>query len=30
VPVADLWSLNVWMGQAEREHFKRFNHSSSP
>lgn len=24
VPVADLWSLNVWMGQAERAHFERF------
>ncbi|MGV8918158.1 MAG: sugar phosphate isomerase/epimerase family protein [Pseudomonas sp.] len=28
VPVADLWSLNVWMAKAEREHFKRFTHSS--
>jgi sugar phosphate isomerase/epimerase len=25
VPVADLWSLNTWMGQTEREHFQRFN-----
>jgi len=24
VPVADLWSLNVWMAHAEREHFDRF------
>ena len=30
VPVADLWSLNVWMGQTEREHFDRFSHSSHP
>lgn len=28
VPVADLWSLNVWMGQTEREHFKRFTQST--
>lgn len=24
VPVADLWSLNVWMANTEREHFRRF------
>jgi hypothetical protein len=24
VPVADLWSLNVWMAHAERAHFERF------
>ncbi|PHX43386.1 xylose isomerase [Pseudomonas sp. NZIPFR-PS5] len=29
VPVADLWSLNVWMGQTEREHFQRFTHTTS-
>jgi hypothetical protein len=29
VPVADLWSLNIWMGQTEREHFQRFTHSTS-
>ncbi|NVN10542.1 sugar phosphate isomerase/epimerase family protein [Nguyenibacter vanlangensis] len=23
-PVADLWDLNAWMGQAERAHFSRF------
>jgi hypothetical protein len=28
VPVADLWSLNVWMGQTEREHFQRFTQST--
>jgi hypothetical protein len=30
VPVADLWSLNVWMAKTEREHFNRFSHSSNP
>jgi sugar phosphate isomerase/epimerase len=29
VPVADLWSLNVWMGQTERQHFQRFTHPTS-
>lgn len=29
VPVADLWSLNLWMGQTEREHFQRFTHTTS-
>lgn len=29
VPVADLWSLNVGMGQTEREHFQRFTHTTS-
>lgn len=29
VPVADLWSLNTWMGQTEREHFQRFSQSAS-
>lgn len=29
VPVADLWSLNVSMGQTEREHFQRFTHTTS-
>jgi sugar phosphate isomerase/epimerase len=29
VPVADLWSLNMWMGQTEREHFQRFTHTTS-
>lgn len=24
VPVADLWSLNAWMGRTEREHFTAF------
>ncbi|POA28477.1 MULTISPECIES: sugar phosphate isomerase/epimerase [unclassified Pseudomonas] len=28
VPVADLWSLNIWMANTEREHFDRFNHST--
>ena len=28
VPVADLWSLNVWMGQTEREHFQHFTQST--
>ncbi|MCG4256400.1 sugar phosphate isomerase/epimerase family protein [Acetobacter senegalensis] len=23
-PIADLWSLNVWMGQTEQAHFKQF------
>jgi hypothetical protein len=23
-PVADLWEINRWMGQAELEHFSRF------
>ncbi|MGH8416730.1 MAG: sugar phosphate isomerase/epimerase family protein [Pseudomonas sp.] len=27
VPVADLWSLNVWMGKTEREHFQRLTHT---
>ncbi|KPA95063.1 sugar phosphate isomerase/epimerase family protein [Pseudomonas asplenii] len=30
VPVADLWSLNVWMARTEREHFDRFRHSTQP
>ncbi|WP_110947121.1 sugar phosphate isomerase/epimerase family protein [Pseudomonas bohemica] len=29
VPVADLWSLNVWMGKTEREHFERLTHTTS-
>lgn len=29
VPVADLWSLNVWMAKTEREHFQRFTHTTS-
>ncbi|WP_248800252.1 sugar phosphate isomerase/epimerase family protein [Pseudomonas sp. MWU13-2105] len=28
VPVADLWSLNVWMARTEREHFQRFSQST--
>jgi len=28
VPVADLWSLNVWMVRTEREHFQRFSQST--
>jgi hypothetical protein len=24
VPVADLWGLNQWMGDCERQHFHRF------
>jgi hypothetical protein len=27
VPVADLWSLNQWMGRTERAHFERFSQS---
>ncbi|WP_338526416.1 sugar phosphate isomerase/epimerase [Pseudomonas batumici] len=30
VPVADLWSLNVWMARTEREHFQRFSQSTHP
>lgn len=30
VPVADLWSLNLWMAHTEREHFQRFSHSIRP
>ncbi|WP_248769319.1 sugar phosphate isomerase/epimerase [Pseudomonas sp. MWU12-2345] len=30
VPVADLWSLNVWMARTEREHFQRFSQSTQP
>ncbi|SDS18089.1 Sugar phosphate isomerase/epimerase [Pseudomonas asplenii] len=30
VPVADLWSLNVWMARTEREHFDRFCHPTQP
>ncbi|CRM77693.1 sugar phosphate isomerase/epimerase family protein [Pseudomonas marginalis] len=29
VPVADLWSLNVWMANTEREHFRRFSGAST-
>lgn len=29
VPVADLWSLNVWMANTEREHFRRFARTST-
>ena len=29
VPVADLWSLNVWMGQTERAHFQRFSQTTT-
>lgn len=29
VPVADLWSLNDWIAQEERNHFNRFIHSAS-
>lgn len=28
VPVADLWSLNTWMGKTEREHFQSFSQST--
>ncbi|BBP74598.1 xylose isomerase [Pseudomonas gingeri NCPPB 3146 = LMG 5327] len=30
VPVADLWSLNVWMAGTERAHFDRFSQSTHP
>ncbi|QXI29212.1 sugar phosphate isomerase/epimerase family protein [Pseudomonas vanderleydeniana] len=30
VPVADLWSLNVWMARTEREHFDRFRQPTQP
>ncbi len=30
VPVADLWSLNQWMGHTERAHFEHFRQSPQP